>query len=166
MYTGYAGGTHSKTNGSGSNYLCLHQTPEYDRIVSGFHKRARVAGVEYEIYNFPPFAPQHNYDAPCAVCRVTLRGTMIMIPARMTCPIGWTREYYGYLMSAYWNDKRTEFICFDGNLKVVEGTHKDESGSELYPVEVRCRDPDPKKGGLPCEKFPNGYELSCVVCTK
>ena len=71
-------------------------------------------------------------------------------------------------MSADRIDKRTEFICFDRNLEVVEGTHEWKSGSVIYPVEVRCRDPDPDShtGGLPCDKFPNGNELSCVVCTK
>ena len=169
MYTGYSGGTHWSHNGSGSNYLCLHQTPEYDRPVSGSNSaRARVYGVEYKIFDFPPFGSQHNHDAPCAVCRVALRGTMVMIPGRMTCPSGWTREYYGYLMSARYSYKRTEFICFDRNPEVVGGTHDNQAGSTIYPVEVQCRSPDPDNyaGGLPCDMFPTGNELSCVVCTK
>ena len=130
--------------------------PEYDRPVSGVDSgRAHVDGIEYEIYNFPPFAPQHYHDVPCAVCRVTLRGTMIMMPARMMCPSGWTREYNGYLMSARWDQKRTEFICLDRNPEVVGGTHQKESGSVITPVEVRCFNPDPDSysGGLPCDKF-------------
>ena len=91
-----------------------------------------------------------------------------MIPARMTCPSGWTREYYGYLMSARWNHQRTEFICFDRNLGVVGDTHELQAGSLISIVEVRClnSDPDSYRGGLPCDKFPSGNELSCVVCTK
>ena len=170
LFTGYAAGSSWSHNGSGSNYICLHQTPEYDRPVSGFNiGRGIVEGVEYKIYDFPPFAAQHNHDARCAVCRVTLRGSMIMIPARMTCPVGWTREYNGYLMSARWDQKRTtDFICLDRNPEVVGGTHEDESGSIMYPVEVRCLNPDPNvyTGGLPCDTFPEGNELSCVVCTK
>ena len=156
-------------NGSGSNYLCLHHSPEYDRPVSGSDaNRARVYGVEYRIHDFPQLAFPHKHDAPCAVCRVTSRGTMIMIPARMTCPPGWIREYYGYLMSAKWDYKRTEFICFDRNPEVIGGTEENQSGSVIFPVEVRCLDPDPDigNGGLPCDKFPKGNELSCVVCTK
>ena len=34
---------------------------------------------------------QHN--APCAVCNVPDKSTTIMIPARLDCPTGWTREY-------------------------------------------------------------------------
>ena len=91
-----------------------------------------------------------------------------MIPARVTCPSGWTLEYNGYLMSADRNNKRTEFICFDRNSEVVGGTHEREAGSTIYPVEVRCLDPNPDSytGGLPCDKFPDGNELSCAVCTK
>ena len=169
VYAGYAGGTFWNSDGSGSNYLCLHQEPEYDKLTPGRDgARAIVDSVEYEIYDFTPFGSQHNHDAPCAVCRVTLRGTMIMIPARMSCSTGWTREYFGYLMSARSNYKRTEFICFDRNPEAVVGSQYNEAGSAIFPVEVRCRDPDPDSftGGLPCDKFPTGNELSCVVCTK
>ena len=34
-----------------------------------------------------------EHDAPCAVCRVALQGTMLMIPAKTTCPTYWTEEY-------------------------------------------------------------------------
>ena len=169
MYSGYAGGTHWSDNGGGSNYLCLHETPEYDRPVSGLdNARAYVDSVEYEISNFPPLSSQNYHDAPCAVCRVALRGTMIMIPARMTCPSGWTREYSGYLMSNKWDYKRTEFICADRNAEVIGETDEKESGSILQLVEFRCHNPDPDfyTGGLPCDKYPSGHEVSCVVCTK
>ena len=71
-------------------------------------------------------------------------------------------------MSAKWNEQRTEFICFDRNPEVVGGTLTKQSGTVIYPVEVCCLNPDPNigNGGLPCDKFPNGNELSCVVCTK
>ena len=71
-------------------------------------------------------------------------------------------------MSNRWDAKRTEFICLDRNPEVVAGTHESEDGSTIFPVEVRCLNPDPDyyRGGLPCDKFPEGNELSCVVCTK
>ena len=64
--------------------------------------------------------------------------------------------------------RNTEFICFERNSEVVEGTHETESGSTIFPVEVRClnHDSDIYVGVLPCDKFPAGNELSCVVCTK
>ena len=38
-----------------------------------------------------------------------------MIPAKMSCPSGWTREYY--LMSEYIGHRRTEYICVDSNME-------------------------------------------------
>ena len=111
-----------------------------------------------------PLRHSTTMTGPCAVCRVALRGSMIMIPARMTCPSGWTREYFGYLMSTRHDLRRTEFICFDRNLEAVGGTHESEAGSVIFPVEVRCLDPDPDsyRGGLPCDKFPEGKRV--IMC--
>ena len=36
--------------------------------------------------------------APCAVCFVN-RESILMIPAKMSCPDGWNKEYGGYLVS-------------------------------------------------------------------
>ena len=90
-----------------------------------------------------------------------------MIPARMTCPSGWTREYYGYLMSEHYDKGhfRTEFICFDRNSEGIPGSEEDENGSTVYPVEAACQTVG-QTGGLPCNIYSEGYELTCAVCTK
>jgi hypothetical protein len=43
----------------------------------------------------------NNYNVPCAVCYVSTRTSVLMIPAKTQCPSSWTREYYGYLTSEY-----------------------------------------------------------------
>ena len=52
--------------------------------------------VEYKnarfLRNFPPNSEGHN--VPCARCHTT-RGSLVMIPARMQCPHGWTSQYAG-----------------------------------------------------------------------
>ena len=91
-----------------------------------------------------------------------------MIPGRTTCPNGWTSEYFGFLMSSRHDHRRTEYICMDRDAEsAITGSQANEDGALFYPVEVRCYDPDPDKrqGGLPCDKFPDGNELTCVVCT-
>ena len=40
-----------------------------------------------------------DHNAPCAVCYASTRVAVFMLPARTSCPTGWTREDYGYLMS-------------------------------------------------------------------
>ncbi|KAK2174253.1 hypothetical protein NP493_816g02017 [Ridgeia piscesae] len=42
-----------------------------------------------------------------------------MIPARLTCPDGWTKEYVGYLMSAHYTHQgRTTYTCVDNARKL------------------------------------------------
>ena len=47
----------------------------------------------------------HNHDAPCAVCYVESRGSMLMMPARNDCPSGWSEEDHGYLMTEHYRHK-------------------------------------------------------------
>ena len=160
---GIAGGKWYGHTGSGSNYLCLPKDPEYDVYQAGTeHWRAYVYSAEYEIANFPPYAGKHDHDVPCAVCRTTNRGSMVMIPARMSCPSDWTREYSGYLMSDYHGrSSSTEFVCVDRNPDIVADSVDDQNGAVFYPVESRC-----DAGNLPCSPYINGAELTCVVCTQ
>ena len=85
---------------------------------------------------------------------------MLMMPARNDCPSGWTEEYHGYLMTAYYGHKHSrEFICVDGNPDYVHGSNHNHNGALLYPVEGVC-------GSLPCLPYVAGRELTCAVCTK
>ena len=159
---GIAGGKWYNHSGSGSNYLCLPETPEYDDYqADATTYRGRVYSAEYQVPDFPPYAGKQNHDVPCAVCRATDRGSSMMIPAKMTCPAGWTREYHGYLMSENYVHSSTEFVCVDRNPEVVRGSVGDNNGALFYPVEARC-----DKGNLPCAPYIDGAELTCVVCTK
>ena len=63
-----------------------------------------------------------------------------MAPAKYTCPTGWTREYYGYLMSSHYGSDRhrTQFTCIDNIFKPVPGTSANTEGLLFYFVEGRC----------------------------
>ena len=70
--------------------------------------------TEYEINYFEPFSHLHDHDIPCAVCRVIGRSTLLMMPAKTTCPPDWTSEYKGYLMSAHYRHvHQSEYLCVD-----------------------------------------------------
>ena len=103
--------------------------------------------------------PLADNPAPCAVCYVSGRSTILMVPARTQCPDGWASEYAGYLVSAYTgNAHRSSYICWDEAPEVaVGGTSQNQA--LIYPVEVRC-------GSLPCSVYVSGRELTCVVCSK
>ncbi|XP_035671813.1 uncharacterized protein LOC118412869 [Branchiostoma floridae] len=148
--------------GGGSNYQCLPTDPEW-----GWHKdgsqnsrEAYMFGAEYEIAADSPYdaGSLNNRNVPCAVCHTPSRRAQLMIPARQTCPGGWTREYGGYLMTAHHSYSRTEFVCMDGEPEALPGGEGSENGALFYIVEARC-------GSLPCPPYVEGRELTCVVCT-
>ena len=51
-----------------------------------------------------------------------------MMPAKYTCPSGWTREYFGYLMSECNNHYRSQFSCVDFSLKAAVESHANHDG--------------------------------------
>eukprot|EP00058_Branchiostoma_floridae_P003568 XP_002589056.1 hypothetical protein BRAFLDRAFT_87529 [Branchiostoma floridae] len=161
--SGVAGGTSHVHQGGGTNYQCVPADPQWGKYQDGVQgHKAFMWGAEYELDTNVPFGSTslHNNDVPCAVCYVPTRGSKLMIPARNTCPTGWTREYHGYLMAGYYNHPgATEYVCMDEEPDVIPGGHADQNGALFYPVEARC-------GSLPCPNYVEGRELTCVVCTK
>lgn len=162
VYEGIVGNSYYTEIGGGSNYLCLPQDPDNLEVDAGrAGVRAFVYSAEYETSSFTPLAHLHDHGVPCAVCKVTGRGAVLMIPAKTRCPTYWVKEYTGYLMSAYYGHvHQTEFVCVDKNAEEVPGTHVSTNGALLYPVEARC-----DIGDLPCLPYVNGNEMACVVCT-
>jgi len=163
VYSGRAGGPFYNQGGSGSNPQCLPMDPNFLIPISGTQHRGLIYGAEYETFtdSNSHVHGRLNFDVPCAVCHVSNRTAVYMVPAKYTCPTGWIREYYGYLMTEYnGNDRqRTQYTCFDTALKPVPGSSANNNGLVFYFVEGRC-------GSLPCPPYDNNRELSCAVCTK
>ena len=91
------GGEWYNHQGGGVYYLCLPHNPKYDRYNDGNQASGYLYGVEYEVgsYSGYPFRRNlHDHEAPCVVCFVKSRGSMLMMPARNDCPTGWTEEYW------------------------------------------------------------------------
>jgi len=108
--------------------------------------------------------PLVKKPAPCSVCYVQGRSTVLVIPARTECPDGWNTEYAGYLVSEYnMNSQgrpryRNNYVCLDEAPEVAAGGINFDQ-SVIYPVEVQC-------GTLPCSVYDSGQELACIVCSK
>ena len=159
LYAGRAGGTHITQSGGASNYLCMPNVPQYTLPYrSGVQGYSYVYGVEYE---HTLVANRRHHNAPCAVCYVSDKMTFVMIPAITDCPTGWTREYYGYLMSGHQGHKRSKFVCVDKVMESVPGRENLDigNGAHIYHVEVNC-------AGMACPPYNSEKELNCVVCTK
>ena len=159
IYAGRAGGTFWSNIGGGSNYLCMPDVPQYTlRYTPGSQSHSEIYGTEYE----SPIAGTHDHNVPCAVCFASIRVAVLMIPARTSCPTGWTREYYGYLMSTatrWTNHYRTSFECVDKDQDSLPGSQANTNGAMFYHVEANCN-------GLPCPPYNNYKEVNCAVCTK
>ena len=163
VYSGRAGGPNWNNPGGGSNPQCLPLDPNFLTPISGTQERGLMYGAEYETFTDSSsyLHGRNNHDVPCAVCHVGSRTAVYMVPAKFTCPTGWTREYYGYLMSSRQasNRHRTQYTCMDTALKPVPGSSAYHLGLLFHFVEGRC-------GSLPCPPYDSTRELSCAVCTK
>jgi len=161
VYSGRAGGSRFD-QGGGSNPQCLPVDPNFLKPIIGDQSyRAFMHGAEYNTRtnSYSHLHGRHNTDVPCAVCYVTQRSTVYMLPAKYTCPSGWTREYYGYLMAERHIHYPSQFTCVDNAFKSVVGTAANHNSMRFTFVEGRC-------GSLPCPPYDKTRELSCAVCTK
>ena len=166
LYAGRAAGSHYTNRGGGANYLCLPEQPEYSTYTAGTQSlRAHLYGAEYETGltnpgEIGPLSAVNDHNVPCAVCYTSTRETVLMIPARLTCPSSWTREYYGYLMASQRNTYRKKFECVDVSPESVPDSLANTDGALFYHTEVRCG------YGIPCPPYDAVKEVVCAVCTK
>ena len=84
VYTGRAGGSHSlEDTGGGVNFQCMPLDPQYTLSTqSGVIGHTYIYGTEYNL----PLQGSHRHNVPCAVCYVSTRETVLMIPAKTSCP--------------------------------------------------------------------------------
>ena len=117
-------------------------------------------GAEYEQPVGGTGTTVTNDGATCAVCYVSSRDSVVMIPSRTTCPSSWTREYRGYLMSASRTDSgRSSYICVDRAYEPAPNSRGQHNAGHLFNVEANC-------DSMPCPPYVNYKELTCTVCTK
>ena len=158
VYTGIAAGTPFTHSGGAANLLCLPNNPVYDNYNPGIQGSATIGPVEVHPHvtigslNF-------NENIPCAVCRTT-RPTTMMLPATVNCPSGWTREYYGYLMTSTTTENRGYFVCIDRFAEEIPGSRAHtQVAHDLWNVEATC-------DIIPCPPYNAERELTCAVCSK
>ncbi len=158
LYEGITAGSAFNSYGGGVNYLCLPEIPEYSDYDPGQNNDNYLYGTEYQVGN--PIPSRSNHNAPCAVCYVPTRETVLMLPARLTCLPNWTLEYSGYLMSAHHGYKHSStFECVDRNPESIPGSSANTDGAHFYFNEAVCN-------GIPCPPYDPQKEITCAVCSK
>jgi len=142
--------------------ICLHNTPQFSTLGDA---HASLTGVEY--VSSGGFSTINNWglpliynDMPCVVCHVQTRTHQLMIPAREDCPAGWTREYWGHLISTHNLHSKGSYDCVDEAPESVPGGSPNANGRHAYTVKLSCT-------ALPCPPYvENSKNLKCVVCSK
>jgi hypothetical protein len=142
VYEGFmANSRMDQDNNGGSNYVCMHETPEYesDGYPSVGNSGGDLVGVEYGCADtlYAPneenqyLPPEHGnwgrgtqscgdgnraLAAACTVCERPATSQVYTQWGRMTCSHGHTLEYAGIIMSTgerFTTFYRSEYICVD-----------------------------------------------------
>lgn len=159
VYEGFTAGSKHSESGGGAQYICLPKEPEYWSAGVGTPRtESFLYGAEYQLRLYPS---QVEYTAPCAVCLIASnKSSVIMIPAKVTCPRSWTLEYNGYLIAEYYrHPNNVLYECLDINVETVPGTSGLNPEASIHHVTSTCH-------GIPCPPYRTTKELACVVCSK
>ncbi|XP_064625070.1 uncharacterized protein LOC135486492 isoform X1 [Lineus longissimus] len=169
VYAGYGGAQHYTHVGGSAEYICVSDKPEYaSKTAAGETDRAWLNGIELQVFvtNFFSTANAdpnglHDSDLRCAVCRNRVRTSMLMIPGTKSCPGNWQQEYWGYLMTGHYKHKAAySYACVDDAPEAGgENGARNDDGGLMYHAQGSC-------GSLPCPPYVQGFEMTCVVCTK
>ena len=146
-------------SGSPANMMCLPPNPKRFPDNPSQEGSYYTYGVKYQVSGQLNHAD--NRYMPCAVCEVTGKSTLLMIPSHYQCPTGWRMEYNGYIMAGRYNyPRRSMYNCIDKHLQQISGSrgnHSRYSGNQLYTIHAVSSQ------FLP---YDDGYAMTCVVCTK
>ncbi|KAF6016624.1 hypothetical protein EB796_025065 [Bugula neritina] len=104
----------STATGGGAQYLCMPTDPEWNKfdLKNDSYAFSWLYAAEYLSYEGYGIFPDnvHGHNVACSVC-LTTGTTKLMVPAKRTCPVGWDKQYEGYLMSSYVTDTKLTFEC-------------------------------------------------------
>ena len=160
VYSGYTAASRRTENDGGMGYMCLPDEPVMSHHDLGANVGI-VSTVEIEDGSFAPQRSVANHDPACAVCMTRGRSSQIMIPATNRCPADWSLQYHGYLAGvSVLLQLVSELICIDAQPDVIDGSHADLQGPQIYPVKATC------SKDLPCPPYQADKALLCVVCTR
>lgn len=156
-FIGTAGGSFYTDTGGGVNTLCLPHNPDFLPDHFSYLQQYGVGYLYGGEYQFSLKNVVVQDDVPCSVCRVNIASSIMMIPAKLNCPSGWSKQYSGLLTSELHGTVRSEYVCLDEDPDFIERSRVNENGRLFYPTVTVC-------GTLPCPPYKNATLVPCVVC--
>ena len=165
LYVGRASGAAHNEAGSGTNYVCLHETPVYSTTATTSQAGARLYRAEYETTSAGLYFlwVLQNKDVPCAVCQTTGGLAVMTQHGSSSCPTGWSTEYSGYTMSGPHNTGyRHEYTCVDGEAEAAADSvdTRNTKYAPMSPVELM------QEAGNKQQGYTGYEEVTCAVCSK
>ena len=163
VYAGIGAGSYFDKSGGTNQYVCLPPNPEYLLVSTADDATSSLSRIEYQLGTSPRLAYIGNGDASCAVCqRPKASSIAIMIPGKLSCPVGAVIDYIGLLVAQNKVQYKTDFTCLDRDPVAAGDVAGNNNGALMYPVEM--------ESGVGQVIQPGGYrnfwELPCVVCSR
>lgn len=160
LYSGFPASSNRGSSGGGTNVVCLHDSPELSGTANTDLGLNRMVGVEYQTQNGPSLSDLLDAAAVCAVCQAA-RPSM-MQTGRDLCPAGWTREYFGYLMSSDLDHHKSTWACVDHDADFRSFTGNLNTDRNVWAfAKTRCDN----NGALSCAVYTAHSEIGCAQCT-
>lgn len=164
---GVMGGNPHTAIGGGVGYLCLPLNPQWLSFNYSALDVAWMSAVEYESQNYGLFPNSvDNTRAVCARCYTEERPSVMMIPARTSCPDAWELEYYGYLMASRGNrnESPSNFVCVHYS-PITRPYSSPDQGATLEFVNADCSGDGSIEECADWQYIPN-RQLTCAVCSR
>ena len=164
LYEGVAVAALYSVKGSGSNSICVISGSNQTYLD---HSDSQQGGAQLHAvrlvtsgYGLQTMRGAHQNILPCSYCFLESQYSVIMIPARTECPLGWEVEYQGHLFSAYYSHQKNDWRCIDNEPDSIRSYSS--SQADLYPVEIEC-------GSISCGSnspyYVQNREIACIVCS-
>lgn len=153
-------GSSSDANGNGANYQCLPTEPNYGTFNSTSNDvRASISVATLATNGSVLSSGLDGKIIQCALCQ-TISATSATMFIGNTCPVNWTKEYNGYLVSEEEVTGRTAkgYACLKETPDVLDNSSGRAGTSSVNLVELEC-------DALSCGTSTSNEEVSCAVCS-
>ena len=156
-----------KTFGGGTDHLCLPYNPDRGNYNTSAAFVSWIRNVEYITCSYGIFSSyRHKKHAVCSVCYTQTRPAVHVFPGWRSCPSGWTREYYGYMMaSAEHYLHPSNYVCVDTNPDYKHLANSGQGGGLTF-VNIDCEGEGSIEVCSGSSQYVHRRQLTCVVCSR
>ncbi len=139
-----------ETNINNMNYQCMPTEGRYINYNQNDSYYSNTTVTYANLVKYNTFRKENNLTSACALCRISGRTTIKILPATNVCPEGWTKQYHGYLM--------TGGLCVHIEM---DGQRREDLNEHISYIQHEV-----VLQKLGYTNYQDDLVLSCVVCSK